>query len=628
MPGHSSPQMMALWQGVLARHLPFSRMEPEHLRALVMSADERYAPPGSALLCPDDGVPTHLYWLRQGTVTRMRPTGPGEEEAQELEAGSLWPAAALLAGRPVLSRYMAHEDCFYLRFPWTTVQRLMGVSSVLHEHLQQMAQSVLQASTALLRQELQAHWPQSSALDQPLSALPAKALLSCPETTPLRQALESMQRRRVGSVLLTGAQGELSGILTRHDLLERVTLREVPLETPISEVMSRPVVCIEPDRLVVDAALQMAQHDIRHLPVVQAGAVLNIVSERDLFELQQQSIHHVSGRIRRAEDLPQLKEAASAIRAFAVQLLSGGTEPQALTRLISSLNDKLTRQVLRLQLARSGLSAQDMCWIALGSEGREEQTLATDQDNALIFASERPDEDRTRWMAFAREVNQVLDACGFPLCSGGVMASLPDWCRTREEWRAQCVAWIEQGSPSDLLKSAVYFDLRPLLGQDAWASELRRDILQRVGGNPRFLQQWVRNHLETGVALNWHGGLATETVQGRATIDVKLSGTAIVVDAARILALSQGIETTSTRDRLLQASQRLGVPVTEAQGWVTAFNYLQTLRLRQQILAPSACAGGNRVEVEALNLVDRQMLKTAFRSIRSLQQRLKLDYLR
>jgi CBS domain-containing protein len=628
MTGPASPQMIENWQGALARHLPFSRMPPEQLRTLVLAAEERYAPPGTPLLGPDDGIPTHLHWLRQGTVTRLRPIASGEEEATELEAGSLWPAAALLAGRPVLSRYLAHEDCFYLRFPWTVVQQVMGASPVLHDHLQRQAQSVLQASGALLRQELQAHWPHTSELDKPLSILPPKPLLICPEATPLRQALAAMRQRQVGSVMLTGPQGELSGILTRHDLLERVILRELPLETPIAQVMSRPVLCIESDRLVVDAALLMAQHDIRHLPVVHAGGVVNMVSERDLFELQQQSIHHVSGRIRMAEDLAQLKEAAQAIRTFAAHLLSRGTEPQALTRLISSLNDKLTRQVMRQQLARSGLSARDMCWIALGSEGRAEQTIATDQDNALIFASERPDEDRPRWMAFAREVNQTLDACGYPLCSGGVMASLPDWCRTLPEWRAQCTTWIEQGSPSDLLKSAVFFDLRAIHGQSGWAADLRQEILQRVGRNPRFLQQWVRQHLDAGVALNWHGGLATETVQGRATIDVKLSGTAIVVDAARILALSQGIEATSTHDRLLQACQRLGVPETEAQGWVTAFNYLQTLRLKQQILAPLDPAGSNRVAVDRLNLVDRQMLKTAFRSIRALQQRLKLDYMR
>ncbi len=393
MTGQASPQMIENWQLELARHLPFSRMEPEQVRALTCVAEESYAPPGSTLLSPGDGIPTHLYWLRQGTMTRLRPNpATGEDEAVELEAGSLWPVAALLAGRPVLSRYLAHDDCFYLRFPWPAVEQAITASPAFHDHLQRQAQSVLQASAELLRQELQARWPQASELDKPLSSLPSKQLLICPEDTPLRQALAAMQQCRIGSVMLSGQEGGLSGILTRHDLLERVTLSEVPLDTPVAQVMSRPVVCIESDRLVVDAALLMAQHDIRHLPVVRAGEVVNMVSERDLFELQQQSIHHVSGRVRMAEDLPQLQEAARAIRTFAAHLLSRGTDPQALTRLISSLNDKLTRQVLRQQLVRSGLSAQDMCWIALGSEGREEQTLATDQDNALIFASERPEE--------------------------------------------------------------------------------------------------------------------------------------------------------------------------------------------------------------------------------------------
>ena len=269
-----------------------------------------------------------------------------------------------------------------------------------------------------------------------------------------------------------------------------------------------------------------------------------------------------------------------------------------------------------------------MCWIALGSEGRHEQTVSTDQDNALIFESGQPEQDRNRWLAFARQVNDTLDACGYPLCHGGIMAGTPQWCHTLQEWQELAAQWVERGSPQDLLQSAVLFDMRALAGQSDWVRTLQQDVLQRVRANPRFLRQWVENHLQTGVALGWHGGLVTQVDQGREFIDVKLSGTAIVVDAARILALSCGLTETSTPGRLQQAGRQLGIPEAEYEGWVTAFHYLQTLRLKQQILTPDAHALANQVPVGGLNMVDRQMLKTAFRAIRVLQQRLRLDYIR
>lgn len=467
-----------------------------------------------------------------------------------------------------------------------------------------------------------------SHFDRPLKELSPKSLVFLPEQTLIRQALEAMQASQVGSVLLKDAQGRLSGILTRHDLLDRVVLKEMPLDAPVLQVMSHPVHCVDSEMSIAEAAVVMSRLEIRHLPVTRGGHVVNIVSERELFALQQRSLRHVHSRLQLAESLPQLREAAHAIRELARHLADQGVQSRWLTELISGLNDKLTRKIVDQQLSRSGLDARSMCWIALGSEGRGEQTIATDQDNALMFEGEQPESERARWMAFAQDVNQALADCGFPLCQGGVMASNRDWCRTPQEWMVQCRSWIEHGAPIDLLKAAVFFDLRPLQGQLEWTERVRDTILAEVKAKPRFLQQWVRNHLASGVALNWHGGLSAQHVEGRDSIDLKLSGTAILVDAARILALSQGVRATGTVDRLQQSGQRLGVPEVEYQGWVSAFEFLQQLRLRQQIQMDMDPAGANRVTIDGLNLLDRQMLKAAFRTIRSLQQRLEMDYLR
>jgi CBS domain-containing protein len=445
----------------------------------------------------------------------------------------------------------------------------------------------------------------------------------------LSEVLGLMHTHKVGSVLLTDEQGSLSGILTRNDVLGRVTLAELPLHTPASQIMSQPVLTIEAGCTVFDAALMMSRHGLRHLPVTDRGRLISVISERDLFALQNQSIKHVSGAIGQAQGLEQLQHAAARIRAFAAHLMAQGVQSRPLTRLISQLNDSLTERVIALALQRHGLSAQQMCWVALGSEGRGEQTISTDQDNALIFESSDPARDQPAWLAFAADVNHTLDACGYPLCTGGVMASNALCCLTLAQWGARFAQWIEQGSPEDLLKASVFFDFRALAGRADWLAGLGQQVRQQAQQTPRFLAQWARNHLARSAPLNWHGGLDTHRdAEGHEVIDIKLAGTALLVDAARILAFAQGVDAVSTVERLERASARLGIPESEYRGWVTAFDYLQLLRLRHQLQPGLDPRQANSLRVDALNLVDRQILKASFAAIRGLQQRLELDYVR
>jgi CBS domain-containing protein len=623
MTAQPSGPMIENWVEVLRPFMPFSCMPLPMVRRLVLSAHESYAPSGAQVLGPEDGRPEHLYWLRQGKLTCQNVMLDDAGRAFELEAGSLWPIAALLSERPVSTRYKALEDSFYMGFPWATVQAVMQECPVFSDHLQNEAGSILRASRALLQQQLQQRWAGMRELEDWLANLPRQQVLMFPEETALQEVLLAMQARAVGSALLTDARGRLSGILTRGDVLGRITLPGLGLQIPAAQVMSRPVHTIGLDRQAGDAALLMAEHAIRHLPVVSRGEVVNIVTERDLFALQRQTLRHVSGQIRLARSMTQWQAAAGAIRGLTEHLMSQGVQPHTLTRLISQLNDRLTCSILAHTLQSRGLEFDRMCWIALGSEGRQEQTLATDQDNAVIFDSDAPDVDRKRWMACALAVNEILDACGYPLCRGGVMASRAEWCRTRDEWQVECAGWIEHARPQDLLRSAVFFDMRPLLGREDWVAQLRQNIVHRVKAHPLFLRQWVATHLDSSVALNWHGGLATREVEGQAMIDIKQTGTAIVVDAARILALGQGIHATSTRERLRLASDALSIPDQECRGWITAFEYLQGLRMKQTLAAGHH---PNSVVMEQLDLVDRGMLKISFHAIDQLQQRLRMDY--
>jgi CBS domain-containing protein len=440
-----------------------------------------------------------------------------------------------------------------------------------------------------------------------------------------------MQQRRVGSVLVLDAAGAALGIFTRHDVLERVALAQPPMDTPIERVMTRPVQTLDVAQGVQDAVLLMSRHGVRHVPVTEHGRVVAMVSERDLFTLQRLSLRRLSGRLREAADLDELVAAAPDIRRLAQTLLAQGLSARTLTELVSHLNDVLTERAVQLAARQHGLDLNQACWLAFGSEGRSEQTIATDQDNGLVLRSGRPGaQERSAWLAMGRQVNETLDACGYPLCKGGIMAGRPDCCLGVDEWIERFGHWIEHGAPEDLLKANIYFDFRPLAGDASLTVPMREFVGRRAAQMPRFSKQMAQNALRNAPRLNWRGALDPQREGGHEWIDLKLHGTMIFVDAARLYALAQGVQATGTRSRLEAVAAGLHVEARECETWIGAFEFLQMLRLRVQAGAAPGLVDDNpnRLDLRTLNDIDRRILKESFRAAQRLQQRVSLDYMR
>ena len=630
MPAQSpSPSLLAALDVELARHVPFTQMTPAHRRRFLAAAEQLYFAPDEVLLEPASGAVAHLYAIRLGGVHGSQRLG--DPSPFELDAGELFPVSAMLAQRPVTATYRARGDTFCLRIPAAVARELIAESPPFADFVNRRMLQLLELSQRAQQSGAVSRVLAEQSLQAPLADFARGRPLAVPPLTPLASALQQMHDRSVGSVLVTGPEGGVLGILTRHDVLGRVTLAGRPLDTPISEVMSHPVHTLTVRDRAHDAALLMSREGVRHVPITDEGQVVGIVSERDLFALQRLSLRQIGGAVAAAESVDTLRQVAADIRRFASQLLAQGVGARQLTELISHLNDRLTARLVALLAPAHGLDPQGACWLAFGSEGREEQTIATDQDNGLVFQADSDAEAtalRPRWLAFGQAVNEALAACGFPLCRGGVMAGQPACCLTGGEWQQRFTRWIDHGAPQDLLNASIYFDLRPLAGNLALAEPLRRTIAQQAQATPRFLQQMAVNALTHRPPLNWHGGLGDEP------IDLKLQGTAIFVEAGRLLALAVGATATSTRRRLEAASAALHVPEAEVAAWVAGFEVLQMMRLGVQVGREGQEGRSaerdnpNLCEVGTLNAIDRRVLRETLRVARRLQQRIELDYAR
>jgi len=610
----------------LMQGLPFSKMAQKDVDFFLTASSEAYFAPKEVILSPADGAPQFLYLIRQGRVSGRRDIPGIEETAFLLDAGSLFSIGSAFANRPVSTTYSAVDDCFCLLFPVEAMRQLASQSIPFSEFLNNRIWGLLQESRIALRNAFASQALAEQSLESRVGDLALKKPLTIGPNKSLREALTLINEKKVGSILIVEDQHTILGILTRYDVLSRVTLSNLDLSTPISAVMTPDVKTLTVDDTAEMAGLLMSRFNIRHLPVLDRGELVGIISERDLFSLQRLSLSNISSAIRGTDDLAQLKKCADDIRTFARNLLGQGVQARQLTTLISHLNDVLTVRLIEIYAAKHQLNMTQFAWIALGSEGRSEQTIATDQDNALVFSDSASESQREAYLCFAGEVNQALNECGYPLCKGNIMASNPELCLTQHEWLIRFSRWIEQGNPQDLLNASIFFDFRVLAGNPDLLIPLKDYVRTKAAATPRFIKLMAENSLNTRIPLNWFGAIEPTEINGQKTMDLKLQGTAIIVDVARIYSLAFGIEAINTRERLAAVGRALNVPESESAAWITAFEFLQTQRLAVQIGEAKIEGNPNVIDIEKLNIVDRSILKESLSTVRSLQQHLQLDY--
>ncbi len=595
-------------------HAPFDRMEEQHLVWMIERMELAYYGKGEVILSPGNGEVRRFFVIKQGLVAGEQKFA--ETPWLELNAGECFPLGALLASRPVAGIYRAGMDTFCYELPSEDFHSLIAMSGPFRDFCTRRIANLLEQS----KQMMLAQYAQSSAdlFSSSLSSLVRGKPVSCSPDTPVREALSRMHEARVGAMIAVDPDDHPLGILTLPDVLERIALPGVDVNLPVIDFMSKNLVMLPSHVPAHEAALAMAKQGCRHVLLVDEGRLKGIVSEKDLFALQRVGLREIGESIRHADDVEDLRQAASDIRRLAHNMMAQGMAAEQLTQFISTFNDQLVSKAVGLELG----GMEHACWIALGSEGRVEQTLSTDQDNALIFSVPEgmtADGMRKRLLPHARRINEMLAECGYPLCRGNVMASNPAWCLSLAEWRGVFLNWITSGSQPALLHATIFFDFRPISGDFRLADELRQWLARVAADQPRFLHQMAENALINRPPL----GVLRDFAVGRgAKLDLKVNGITPFVDAARIFALANGVVSTNTLQRLRQSAHALNVGEAEIGGWADAFLYIQMLRLRHH----GEGAQDNLIDPESLNDLDRRILKEAFRQARKVQAKLAQVY--
>ena len=615
----------------LRKHSPFRDMGAFALDALAASLIRVEVPDGGFILTPGD-VPPDLFIIQSGKV-QARLAGDvnlTDQPLYELEPGQSFPLAAVAAKRPAINVYTAVGEAQVWRLGSADFFRLLLGSCEFNRFVLDHVAGLLDEA----RRQIETQFGQRNADQQTLNAqlsgfLRPNVVRVAPQTT-IRETMETMVQAKVGSVVVADADNFPLGIFTQSDAMRRVVSPNYPTSAPIEEVMTSPPATLAASATAYDAMLVMATHGIRHLVLVDAeDRLAGVVSERDLFAMQRVGLRSVRKVIAVAKDIDTLSHAAGDVRRLCLNMLGQGVSAEKLTQFISGLNDSLTRRVIEITLARHDLFGLDWAWLAFGSEGRDEQTFSTDQDNGIIFiCPDFADRDalQLRFLDFAREVNEGLARCGFPLCKGNIMASNLLWCLTQDEWQERFTQWIRLPEPEALLNATIFFDFRPLYGNDALAKSLRKWLLDMSGNAKVFLRFMAENAVKATPPLGMIRDFVFDNnAEFPHTLDLKAFGARPIVDAARIIALAHRIPHSSTTERLRMAAAQGKLGGDDINAVIEGFFFIQQLRLRNQ-RAGTPPGGENRVNPDKLNELDRHVLKEAFKQAKRLQSRLQLEY--
>ncbi len=472
---------------------------------------------------------------------------------------------------------------------------------------------------------------QSGSEGATLRALARRHPLVVAPATTLRETLYRISQEQVdAAVIADSATGLPLGLVTLREMLHVISFEGGGLEEPVAAHMIGAPLTLAADAPTHRAKVMMAKNGVDQLLLTEPdGRLFGMVTQADLLGTGAASDRTLVTAISAARDIESMTRAADRIRRRGAELFGSGMGTEPFCLWVSGLNDLIGIRVIELIEDEFDLPPVPWCWMVFGSEGRLEQTFATDQDNGLLFVPPEPEQTqaiRDAFLPFAQAVNQALHHCGFERCRGDVMAGNPEWCLSAAEWQGRFSAWLRVPEPEAVLRSTIFFDFRPLYGSSEPVDRLRDWLIGEAPGHGRFFHALADQALSTSPPLGWAGRFSYD--RNRAfphTIDLKLQGARYFTDAARLWALKHGVWATSTAERLRAVGLARWYPGEDTAAEIEAFHLIQRFRIQQQLQAKDPDAI-NRVDPDGLNELHRLMLKESLKQARKLQSRLRQEF--
>ncbi|NHB77799.1 DUF294 nucleotidyltransferase-like domain-containing protein [Rhodobacter calidifons] len=448
----------------------------------------------------------------------------------------------------------------------------------------------------------------------------ARAPIAVPPDTPIREAARRMRDAHISCLAITEGD-RLVGIVTARDFVNKVLAEGLDPAAPVSRVMAADPMVLTPDSLGSDVLNRMLEHRIGHLPVVDDGRLVGMITQTDLVRFQAVSSALLVRDAATAQTVAELAENTARIPRLLVQLVGGGSAHEVVTRLITDIADTVTRRLLAMAEAELGPAPVPYLWLACGSQGRQEQTGVSDQDNCLMIDDAATEADMGYFARLAKIVSDGLNACGYVYCPGDMMATNPQWCQRMSVWRGYFRKWITTPDPMAQMLASVMFDLRAIGGTASLYTELQAEVLELAAKNSIFVAHMISNSLKHNPPLGLLRGFATiRSGEYKNHIDLKHNGVVPVVDLGRVYALIGQLPAVNTRARLEAAVEAGVISASGGRDLIEAYDLIAQARLEHQA---RRVKGGekpdNFIAPSELSDFERSHLRDAFVVVRTMQ---------
>jgi CBS domain-containing protein len=472
------------------------------------------------------------------------------------------------------------------------------------------------------------HQPNTNMMMLPIDGMISRNPLSLPQDTTIQQAAQAMSERRVSSVLIMSEDNSLLGIITDRDLRNRAVAKAMPVDTPISHIMTTHPKSIDLGASLFDAILQMTQQGIHHLPVVHDQKVAGILTASDLMLARRDDPVYLVQHLSRQTDTSGMRAIIDTLPSLLVEVIKGGMRAHQISRVLTAISDTVACRLIELAIEKLGPPPVPFSWIGFGSQARSEQLIGADQDNGLLIDDSATELDLAWFEMLADFVCDGLNECGYPYCNGKVMATTSEWRQRLRGWQHTVDKWTQTPTADAVMRVSIFFDLRAVYGDQALCNQLQQHMLIRTQQNTIFQAALAANVLEQTPPLGiFRRFMVERNGEHRDEFDIKKRGTMPIVDLVRIHSLANGITAVNTRERLQQLMNQKVLTIADGRNMQDAFDTIQQLRVENQ---SQQIANGNNasnyLNPKDLPELERKHLKDAFTVVHDSQEALRNHY--
>ncbi|MDD2222704.1 MAG: putative nucleotidyltransferase substrate binding domain-containing protein [Pseudomonas sp.] len=594
--------------------LPFGFLtDPE--KALLLSHVQRKDYQSLDIILAAGEPPQGVFVIEHGRVAESEcNTQSGEQLIQQqaafmhYQAGEYFGSWSVFNGKAI-HNFIAVEATLCYLIPTPILLELIDSNSLFADYFQQ--------SLSVKREIIAQHAPNQDMAEFMLARIADSTIrepLIVEEGTSIEEATRLMREHKADCLL--AKKGNRYGMVTGTDLLDAVILEHRPLATDVSQIASYRLISIRPDDYLFNALIIMTQQRIERVVVMDSQRQLVGVIELTDVLSQFSSHSHVIGlRVERAQSLDELREASFGLTDLIKGLISTGVKIRFVMELLAALNSRILSKLFDLVVPQE--VHPHVCLIVMGSEGRGEQIMKTDQDNGLIYR------DGLEWPQMHEVMNtfsQTLISFGFPPCPGNIMVSNPEWVNSTKQWADKLTRWSQSYEGEATMNLAIASDSKPVAGNTALFKVARNTFFRRIQDNDIFFAHFAKASLRFDTPLTFFGRL-----KDSAGLDIKKAGVFPIVHGVRSIALENKVSETNTFKRLEQLVEKGVLQKELADNLAEALSYFVQVRLQQQIKRYNPDPGEfdkapNEINIKHLTVLERQLLRDSLSVVKDFKK--------